>query len=61
MTKAHKGLKLRPLLPESDDENKENSPTINFYSELVEAMINERNLASGLSPAPVRSASQAPN
>ena len=61
MTKAHKGLKLRPLLPESDDENKENSPRINFYSELVEAMINERNLASGLSPAPVRSASQAPN
>ena len=61
MTKAHVGRRLRPLLPESEHENKAQSATVNFYSELVEAMISERNLASGLTPAPVRSASQSPN
>ena len=61
MRKAHKGRKLRSLLAESEENDAANSVTVQFYSDLVDAMINERNLASGLTPPPVRSASQTAN
>ena len=62
MRKAHKGRKLRPLSPESENEDETKSASVEFYSDLVDAMINERNLASGLTaPPPVRRTSQRPN
>ena len=62
MRKAHKGRKLRPLLPESENVDEAKSTSVAFYSDLVDAMINERNLASGLTTAPpVRRVSQGPN
>ncbi|MEP6342513.1 MAG: PBP1A family penicillin-binding protein [Maricaulaceae bacterium] len=59
MKTAHKSRKNRPLLPVTEDIEK--SASFEFYTELVDAMINERNLASGLTPSPVRSTAEAAN
>ena len=53
MLKAHKGEKLRPLFPDSDaPKDTARAAVVNFYSQLGEALINERNLASGITPPP---------
>lgn len=53
MLKAHKGRKLRPLLPEdANDISPSRQRMTQFYETLSDAMINERNLASGLTPPP---------
>ena len=46
---AHKGLKLRPLAaPNANDGDKDTQRFIQFYSKLSEKLIEERNLASGI-------------
>lgn len=62
MLKAHKNRKLRPLFTEEQDEtNAARRSITQFYEKLTDAMINERNLASGLQPSPVQQANLSQN
>ncbi len=62
MLKAHKGRKIRPILADEDPKlNDKRQAVTAFYQDLVDAMITERNLASGLTPPPKISAAAAQN
>ena len=62
MLKAHKGRKLRPLISEHETKlTVERQRVTSFYNELTEAMIQERNLASGLTPPPQQVIQQVTN
>ena len=53
MLKAHKGKKLRPILARDTRKDTAREAIVDFYNELGEALISERNLASGITPPPV--------
>ncbi len=62
MSKAHKGLPLRPLtLPDPEADSESERELQNFYASLIDALIIERNLASGIAmpePAAANSGAQ---
>jgi len=57
MLKAQKGRKIRPILADEvlDLDSRQQALTT-FYQSLTDAMITERNLASGLTPPPIQGA-----
>lgn len=62
MVKAHKGRKIRPLLPDENMELDDQRQAVTlFYQDLIGAMISERNLANGLTPPPTQLGAAAQN